>query len=793
MKGFMRAARLLEFDKVLSAVASLAATEGAREKLLLTEPSDDEVIVKRLTDETGDAKNMAVKKAAPPFGRVKNVLPSLERAEKGASLTPRELLEIASLLRTVESLRRYAGDPAETGSLEPYFSAMSENRFLEKKISSAIVSEEIIADDASDALYRIRREARRCESNVRDLLSSYTTGAKSKYLQENIVTMRGGRFVVPVKAEYKSEIKGLVHDTSASGATLFIEPIAVLEQNNRLKELKAAEAEEIERILGALSEETARFADSLTVNYNAITDLAVIFARSAYSFALDATEASVSKANRGINLIKARHPLLPKETVVPITVRFGAPERTLIITGPNTGGKTVTLKTVGLMALMAQSGLHLPCAEGTSLPLFSCVLPDIGDEQSIEQSLSTFSAHMTSISEILHSCDSGSLTLFDELGAGTDPVEGAALAMSILEEVRTAGGLCVATTHYSELKIYALESPHVLNASCEFDVESLRPTYRLITGLPGKSNAFAISSRLGISDTIIDRAKAFMADDNKKLEDILGRLEESESKLEKERAAAAGARAEADEILAEARRKAEAVTSAAEKDAERLRENASRILRSAKASSDYVLDELRRAQAEKDRADAKKLLEETRSKVRQSLREADADTGAVAEEAGAVYGVAPDRPLKIGDRVIVSGLNRKGVIADISGKNAVVTAGNVRTKVPLDSLMLDDSPESKPAKRKSSGGESAGISDAVPMQIDLRGQTGDDAWFMTDRYLDSAIRAGYGEVTLVHGKGTGALRAALWRYLKGDKRVVSFRSGRYGEGDTGVTVCELRK
>ncbi|MBR6776835.1 MAG: endonuclease MutS2 [Clostridia bacterium] len=793
MKGFTRAAKLLEFDKVLAVIAAGAATEGAKERIAQLTPSDDIVIVLRTQAETRDAKQMILKKSAPPFGRAKDILPAVERAEKGASLTPRELLDIASLLRSVSAILKYAGKISESGALEQYLTALTENNFLERKISSAIIAEDMIADDASDNLYRIRRDQRKCESAVRDLLASYTSGQKSKYLQENIVTMRGGRYVVPVKAEYRNEVKGLVHDSSASGATLFVEPIAVLEQNNRLRELKVAEEEEIEKILRMLSDETARFSSLLAQDYRALTDLAVIFAKAAYAVSTDSFEPKITSENREYSLIKARHPLLPKDSVVPISVSFGEKEKTLVITGPNTGGKTVTLKTIGLMALMAQSGLQLPCAEGTTVPLFSCVLPDIGDEQSIEQSLSTFSAHMTNIVDIINNCDSRSLTLFDELGAGTDPVEGAALAISILEEIRERGGLCAATTHYSELKIYALESDEVLNASCEFDVESLRPTYRLITGIPGKSNAFAISSRLGIKENIILRAKAFMAEDNKKFEDVIARLEESESRLEKDRVNAERARKEAERILEEARAEAKKVTERASKDAEKVKENAARILQSAKSSSDYVLNEIKRMQDEKDKADAKQRLEETRQQVRQALKNADGKIGAREEEdLEPEQGEVPNRPLVAGDRVIIPLTKQRGVVVEISGKNAVISTGNARTKVSLSSLRLDDTPMEMPKKVKPSATVTTSR-EAVRNEIDLRGQTGDDAWFMVDRFLDSAVQAGWQAVTLVHGKGTGALRAALWKELKRDKRIASFRIGRYGEGDLGVTICELKK
>lgn len=793
MKGFTRAAKLLEFDKVLAVIAANAATEGAKELIASLTPSEDIVVVMRTQAETRDAKQMILKKSAPPFGRAKDILPAVERAEKGAALTPRELLDIASLLRTVSSLLKYAGNISESGALERYLLSLTENNFLERKISSAIIAEDMIADDASDNLYRIRRDQRKCESAVRDLLASYTSGQKSKYLQENIVTMRGGRYVVPVKAEYRNEIKGLVHDSSASGATLFVEPIAVLEQNNRLRELKVAEEEEIEKILRNLSDETARFSALLAQDYRAVTDLAVIFAKAAYAVETDSFEPKITTEKREYSLIKARHPLLPKESVVPISVSFGDKEKTLVITGPNTGGKTVTLKTIGLMALMAQSGLQLPCGEGTTVPLFSCVLPDIGDEQSIEQSLSTFSAHMTNIVEIIKNCDDRSLTLFDELGAGTDPVEGAALAISILEEIRERGGLCAATTHYSELKTYALESPVVLNASCEFDVESLRPTYRLITGIPGKSNAFAISSRLGIADNIIERAKTLMAEDNKKFEDVIARLEESESRLEKDRVHAERARKEAERILEEAKSEAKKVTERASKDAEKVKENAARILQSAKSSSDYVLNEIKRMQDEKDKADAKQRLEETRQQVRQALKDADGKIGALNDEdIEPEQGEVPDRPLVAGDRVIIPLTKQRGVVVEISGKNAVISTGNARTKVSLSSLRLDDTPMEVQKKVKPSATVTTSR-EAVRNEIDLRGQTGDDAWFMVDRFLDSAVQAGWQTVTLVHGKGTGALRAALWKELKRDKRIASYRIGRYGEGDLGVTICELKK
>ncbi len=791
MSNFNKAVYTLEFDKIREQLAALARTKGARNALLEIMPSTDPVVIKRLTEETTKAKEMIVVKGTPPFGGAKDITPMLDRAVKGGSLSISELIYVAATLRIVASLIKYAG--SSTDCLSSYFSFLQENSFLEKKISGAIAGEDTIADDASDALYKIRREQRKTENNIRDILSGYTTGAKSKFLQENIVTIRGGRYVVPVKAEYRNEVKGLLHDTSASGATYFIEPIAVLEANNRLRELKSAEEAEIERILAELSDEVVRFSSQLTLNCKVITDLACIFARAAYSYEIDGCAAVMSVKPRNIKLIKARHPLIDKEKVVPISLEFGKEQSSMIITGPNTGGKTVTLKTIGLLAMMAQCGLHIPCSYGSELPVFSGVLADIGDEQSIEQSLSTFSAHMVNIASILKEMDENTLVLFDELGAGTDPVEGAALAVSILERVKEAGTLSASTTHYAELKLYALENDDVLNASCEFDVETLKPTYRLITGLPGKSNAFSISARLGIAPEIIERAAQIMKEDNVKFEDMLSKLEATESVLQKERAALAAATEEANRRLAEANAKAKEAEENSEKLVERAREQANAILASAKASSEFVFDELGKLQREKDKADAKARLESSRAGIRDRLKATDEEiySGvAVADPVDENY-VLP-RPLEKGDSVLIVDINKTGVVISIEGKKAVVQAGIIKTKTPIKNLRLLDEkvelPESFASNKKQA---TQTLRDSVKNEIDLRGETGDDAWFMVDRYLDSAVTAGYTTVTLIHGKGTGALRAALWRYMRGDKRIKSFRSGRYGEGDTGVTVVEL--
>lgn len=787
MNKFEKAVYTLEFDKVRAKLAAHARTEAAKSALLNIMPSVDPVTIAKLTEETTKAKELVVTKGTPPFGGAKDISALLDRAEHGGTLSAGELLSVASVLRIVGSLIRYAGKSNDC--LYGYFSMLQENDFLEKSISSAIAGEDLISDDASDQLYKIRREQRRTESSVRDILSSYTTGNKSKYLQENIVTIRSGRYVIPVKAEYRNEVKGLLHDTSASGATYFIEPIAVLEANNRLRELKAAEADEIEHILSELTKEVVRFSSQLALNCRVVTDLACIFARASYSFEIDGCAAILTNGPRNIKLIKARHPLIDKEKVVPISLEFGKTKKTMIITGPNTGGKTVTLKTIGLLAMMAQCGLHIPCNYGSELPVFTGILADIGDEQSIEQSLSTFSAHMVNISSILSEIDDGCLILFDELGAGTDPVEGAALAVAILERVKETGAFSAATTHYAELKLYALENDDVLNASCEFDVDTLKPTYRLIIGLPGKSNAFAISSRLGIDPAIIERAGQILKDDNVKFEDMLSKLESTENSMEKERLALTQAREEAEKQLADAEKKAKELKAECEKQLQNARDQANAILASARASSDYIFAELNRLQKDKEKLATKENLEKSREDIRNKLKEADSSVYKEEKPQLDENYVLP-RPLEKGDSVLIVDINKLGTVIAVEGKNAVVQAGIIKTKTKIKNLRLvEEKVEIPDTFSKSAAG--VPLRESVRNEIDVRGEIGDDAWYIVDRYLDSAITAGYTTITVIHGKGTGALRAALWRYMRTDKRIKSFRSGRYGEGDTGVTVVEL--
>ena len=789
MKGFEKAGKVLEFDRITEKLASLAATEGAAEALRALQPADDCASVNRLLEQTEDARAMMTVKSQPPFGRAKNITPHIERAAKGATLTPRELLDIASLLRTVSALKKY-GAGGGAGVLGEFFRLLTENNFLEKSISGAIAAEDIISDNASDELFSIRRSIRKCESTVRDGLARYTSGSYSKYLQEGLVTVRNGRFVIPVKAEHKGEIKGIVHDTSSSGGTLFVEPLDILDLNNRISELHGREKHEIDRILSELSASAASFGRDLLLNYRVITDLAVIFAKAQYSFEVNGIRPVIRPDGRVIRLKNTRHPLIDKNAVVPITVEFGGDTDALVITGPNTGGKTVTLKTIGLMALMAQSGLFLPCDDGSALPVFTAVLPDIGDEQSIEQSLSTFSSHMVNIVSILDICDSGTLVLFDELGAGTDPTEGAALAVAILEHVRKLGALVAATTHYAELKTYAMENEHVRNASCEFDVDTLKPTYRLIIGLPGKSNAFAISQRLGIPASIIEEAKHCMSAERVQFEDMLSKLESAESTLEKEKRAAEKQRAEAERLLDETKKQLDAEREQAQRELKAAQDAAARILSNARESANYVFNELNELKKKQDRESLAKALEESRRSVKEALGSADIRLPDPGEEEG---DYTPPRPFAHGDSVLVASLGGvQGTITRLDPPHAYVQAGAGNIKVKLSDLRLVQGAKPKKEQKKASCSRANGNA-AVRNELDLRGQYGDDAWFMADRFIDSAIMAGYETVTLIHGKGTGALRAALWQHLKNDRRVVSYRSGRYGEGDLGVTVCELKK
>jgi len=792
MNGFERTRTVLEYDKITENLAQYAVTDGAKAKLRALEPSCDLHTVDKMLEETERALELITFKGSPTFSAPAGIPDSVSRADKGAMLTMPELLSVASLLRAVTYIKKYP-DGRDTGALSAYFSALTENKGLSDEITMKIIGEDTLADDASPELYRLRREIRRAEDNIREVLARLTVGENTKYLRESLVTMRSGRYVIPVRAEHKNDIKGLVHDSSASGQTLFIEPMAVVEANNRLRELQGAEHDEADRILYDLSAKVAAFSGPINTNFRAVTDLDAIFARASYSASLNGIRPRTGC--KAIKLVRARHPLISKDKVVPISVEFGDRQNALIITGPNTGGKTVTLKTLGLLALMAQSGLFVPCDDGTALPLFDKVLPDIGDEQSIEQSLSTFSSHMVNVVGIINECGPGSLVLFDELGAGTDPTEGASLAISILERVRELGAIVAATTHYSELKLYALDTEGVLNASCEFDLATLRPTYRLITGIPGRSNAFEISLRLGMDPSVVERAKKLLADDNLRFEDVIVRLESAEQDLRRERSETERARAEALRIREEAEKHARELADRAEAEFDRARAQAARIIEAAKKSSNDVFNELN----ELRKADAKRLeaerIENARRAIKQQIKDASAQLSDIETEDDYESDYLLPRPLVPGDRVILADIGREAVVKSINGDTVFTVSGRFETKTDISNIRLLDKTDGASAAAKAPKGRAQyDVRPAVKNEIDVRGCTGDDAWFMIDRYLEEAIASGYETVSVIHGKGTGALRAALWQYFKSDKkRIKTFRSGRYGEGDLGVTILELKK
>ncbi len=787
----------LEFDKIREMLAESALTAGARELALRLTPSDREDEIVRRQQRTTDAKRLMNIKGAPSFGEVCDISDACERAVKGATLTTRELLDVADLLMVSRRLLEYIrmNRLFET-VLDEVFERLITNRPLEEKITRAIISEDMISDDASPELGDIRRKMRVVNNRIREMLQHYTqSNDYSKYLQDNIVTMRNGRFVIPVRVECRNEIKGLVHDTSASGATLFIEPIAVVEANNDLRELTAKESREIERILAEMSDDVAAISSALIYNYRNITELAFVFACAELSFRMSANPPKIN-GERLIDLKRARHPLISKDKVVPINAVIGDGYDTLIITGPNTGGKTVTLKTFGLLAIMAQAGLHIPTDENSSVCVFDRVLADIGDEQSIEQSLSTFSSHMVNIVSMLDKITDRSLVLFDELGVGTDPIEGAALAVSIIEHVRSCGVICAATTHYAELKVYALNTPGVRNASCEFDVETLKPTYRLIIGTPGKSNAFAISEKLGIPEEIIARAKSAVSNDDRRFEDVIEKLERTRIEMETRRTEAAELRAEYERFKNEAERRYREKLSQADAELEAAQRKATELLNSAKASSEYIFDQLERAKRAKESERFGDELEERRRNVRQHLRENSDRIDPVEKQSNEAY-VLP-RPLRKGDNVLIMNINKRAVVTSLPDKRNMVNvrAGLIDTRTKLDNLRLIEDDEitviDKDKKKVTQSTYHASkVRDFSP-EIDLRGKNGDEAWFIVDKYFDDAMVAGIHSVRLIHGKGTGALKAALWRFLRTDGRVASFRIGQFGEGDGGVTVVELK-
>ena len=788
----------LEYDKITAMLAECASTEGARARALSLSPSCDfDTVLERQT-KTEDAKRLINAKGYPSFSASERVVSSSERAYKGAVLSPMELLEIAALLRSARMVNDYiSADKLFDTSLDSVFLRLLPNRELENRITRSILSEDMIADEASPELAEIRRKIRITNNKIKDTLQSYVGGSRLKYLQENLVTMRNGRYVVPVKAEYRNEMKGLVHDTSSSGATLFVEPMAVVDANNELKSLAAAEEHEIERILSSLSAECGENVSVITLDYHNITELAFVFACATLAMQMRAERPHVVR-DSVIDLKRARHPLIPKEKVVPINVSIGGEYKTLIVTGPNTGGKTVTLKTMGLLTLMAQSGLQIPADESSVTGIFDEVLVDIGDEQSIEASLSTFSSHMVNVSDILRNVGDKSLVLFDELGSGTDPIEGAALAIAILEKCAQMGAVTAATTHYAELKVYALETPGVQNASCEFDIETLRPTYKLIVGTPGKSNAFAISEKLGIDDEIIARASELIERDNKRFEDVIERLDSNRIMMEKARAETEKMRSEYESFKATAEADLKKKLAKSEEEIQKQTLKARQILDSARASSEFIFHQLEELRKQEDREKRNEMMSVAREEMRKRMQESESLMSGID-----IKSISLDddyklpRPLRIGDKVYLTTVATEGVVtalADNKGRVSV-TAGVLKTKVAEDKLRLIEGnvrfKQTASAPKVNEGKVKKTVYSSFKSEIDVRGMIGDDAWFVVDKYLDDAVLANIPTVRIIHGKGTGALKAALWKYFKTDRRIKAYRHGEYGEGDAGVTVITL--
>ena len=781
----------LELPAILEMLASQAESGMGREAALALQPSVNREEVCRRLQETNDASRLMTLRGSPSFTGIRDIRPALDRARLGGTLNGRELLDIAGVARCARLCKAYiAEEKTEKTSIDSLFHALRANKYLEERIITALPAEDEVADSASADLADIRRKMRAASARARDALNKILSSPSyAKALQEPIITMRSDRYVLPVRADHKAAVPGLVHDISASGMTLFIEPMAAVKANNELRELAAREKLEIERILGELSAACAEYADDFAEDCILLVRLDLIFAKARLSYKMEAAPAEATE--RGIVLRRARHPLLDPARAVPIDLTLGEDFDTLVITGPNTGGKTVALKTIGLLAAMNQCGLHIPASDGSALPVFSHILADIGDEQSIEQSLSTFSAHMKNIVQILDVCEDRSLVLFDELGAGTDPTEGAALAISIIEYVRRCGAITAATTHYAELKVYATNEPGVQNASCEFDVETLCPTYRLLVGIPGKSNAFAISSRLGLPESIIRDAEERIGTESRSFEATIEKLEQTRLALERDRTEAERLRRKAAEEEKKASMLRAELSVRLEKAETKAKRDAQRILDEARETADSVyaeLDEMRRRINDEQQADE---INRARSELRRRLNEKEAQLRTQEET---LHGEEKKsaRPLRPGDTVQIKTMGVKAQVLSVSKDGTCsLKAGIMTVSAKEDELLLLE--EAQPVKQENTHVQGTGARLMhVPTEIDLRGMESIEAVLAAERYLDSAAMAHLKTVTIIHGKGTGALRDAVRKMLKTNKLVKSWRQGLYGEGEAGVTVVELK-
>ncbi len=783
--------KTLEFNKILDMLSTYTQNESVREKIAALEPSTDSRAVRATLKETTEAVGILTRRGPTPGFKITDVTHAVARVERGGVMTMGELSKLSSALNTARRIKAYIDDDkmSEETQIFGIASTITNLKNVENEINDKIINEEEMADAASPALFSIRKKIKSQAERIRDTLNSIiSSGTYSKYLQEPIITMRGDRYVIPVKAEHKGEIKGIVHDASASGSTVFIEPASVVEMTNETRELLSKEKEEIEKILSELSAFVVEYNHEIFVNTKAVLTLDFIFCKARLSIDQKGTEPQIN--TDGIVDIKGgRHPLLDKTKVVPVNISLGKTYDTLVITGPNTGGKTVSLKTVGLFTLMAQSGLHIPALENSEIAVFENIFADIGDEQSIEQSLSTFSSHIVNLVDILNSVTPDTLVLADELGAGTDPTEGAALAISIIEYLRGFGAKVLATTHYSELKMYALTTKGVENASCEFDVSTLSPTYKLMIGIPGKSNAFAISKRLGISDTILEKAKSRLDSENIKLEDVIQSLEESRKKAEEDKESAESAFRDARIFKSNIRREMEELEKKKAKIMQDARAEALAIIESAKKQSQDVLKEVRKIKASESYNELVKKAEKARNALKS---ESDKILSGAGEEQ---IKRKPLKNVKLGETVHVVSLNADAQVLTLPDKKGALTvqAGIMKIKTNLSDLIRADTSKEETKKKKTI--QTTFKTDkktTASLETDVRGMTLDEAILVVDKFIDDSYLSGLHEVTIIHGKGTGVLRSGIADFLRTHPTVKSYRAGRFGEGEMGVTVVTLK-
>jgi len=787
----------LELDKILSLLSEQAWSDGCKEKIALIEPLYRITDIRDELQKTDDAFTLSAKFGTPRFSRIKDVCDSVKRAGSGASLSLRELLDTCAVVKNIGGLVSwYSQCSGIDNSLGGYFIMLVPNKTLSEKIDNAILSEDELSDSASPELSRIRKAIVRQGQQIREQLDKLVKNPdKQKFLQENIITTRDGRFVVPVRIEHKNEISGLVHDTSSSGQTLFIEPMAVVEANNEIRLLKGQEQAEVERIIAELSSDVGDFSEDLILGFETMQRLEMYFAKANLGAKMKAVTPEIAETPC-LLLNKARHPLIDAKAVVPVTIELGYNYNCLIITGPNTGGKTVAIKTAGLLTLMAMCGLMIPAADGSKVGLFNGVFADIGDEQSIEQSLSTFSSHMNNITRILKVANQNSLVLLDELGSGTDPIEGSALAVSILEYLKIRSCLVLATTHYQEVKLFAIEEDGVENASCEFDINTLKPTYRLITGMPGKSQAFAIAQRLGLSEEIIKTAEKLVTGENRRFEKTVEALEAARIELEQHKAEIEEERVKTLRNRQSAEKTRELTEYAKEKEIQAARNKAAGIINEVKHIADALIDDLEQLRKEKDKEDFSERVRTARSKLNKTLDKMHDTANPVSEKKQEDY-ILP-RPLKIYDTVLLVDIDKKGTLLTAPDKsgNCMVQVGLMKTKTKHENLRLVEEKVENQIKINnqhiSTKGLQSNMTRQTSMELDIRGMAADEGVLEVDRFIDSSLMGGLQLITIIHGKGTGILRDAVHRFLKSHRQVKSYRLGKYGEGETGVTVVELK-